>query len=256
MAADTAVPLEKERHVKYWQRCHKTFLPHQYTSHDSTRMALSFFIIAALDILSPSSPSGHLLTDADRTNARNFVLSLQHPDGGFCGSATHALPKDLYTGWDFDKGAPKARHSSSANIAATYFALLILAMVADGPEGARTAFAGVDRAKTLRWLKRLQRSEGSFGELVLDDGRVEGGRDMRLCYLAAAIRWMLRGDMREGDPDWVEDIDVEGLIGHVRRGQTYDGGLAESSQLESHGMLFFMGGGVALVSRKHIGEDG
>ncbi|KAF9870650.1 prenyltransferase and squalene oxidase [Colletotrichum karsti] len=235
MTAETSVPLEKERHIKYWQRCHKTFLPHQYTSHDSTRMALSFFIIAALDILSPSSPSSaHLLTTADRTNARNFVLNLQHPDGGFCGSATHALPKDLYAGWDFEKGVLKARHSSSANVAATYFALLILAMVADGSEGAKTAFAGVDRVKTLRWLKRLQRSEGSFGELVMDDGQIEGGRDMRLCYLAAAIRWMLRGDIREGDPDWVEDIDVEGLVGHIRRGQTYDGGLAESSQLESH----------------------
>ncbi|KAL0938291.1 prenyltransferase and squalene oxidase [Colletotrichum truncatum] len=235
MAADSKIPLEKGRHIKYWQRCHKTFLPHQYTSHDSTRMALTFFILAALDILSPSdSPAEHLLTAADRANARRFVLGLQHPDGGFCGSPNHALPTELYAGWDFEKNAPKARHSSSANVAATYFSLLVLAIVADGPEGAKTAFVGVDRVKTLRWLKRLQRSDGSFGELVLDDGQIQGGTDMRLCYLAAMIRWTLRGDMKEGDEDWVEDIDVEALIGHIRRGQTYDGGLAGSSQHESH----------------------
>ncbi|KAF4835728.1 Geranylgeranyl transferase type-1 subunit beta [Colletotrichum tropicale] len=234
MAADTAVPLEKERHIKYWQRCHKTFLPHQYTSSDSTRLALTFFILAALDILSPSSADKHLLTAEDRAAARNFVLGLQHPAGGFCGSPTHALPKDVCAGWDFEKGAPKPRHASSANIAATYFALLIFAIVADGQEGAKSAYAGVDRVKTLRWLRRLQRADGSFGELVLDDGRIEGGRDMRLCYLAAATRWMLRGDMKEGDADWVEDIDVDAMVGHIRRSQTYDGGLAESSQLESH----------------------
>ncbi|KAJ0296025.1 hypothetical protein COL5a_011526 [Colletotrichum fioriniae] len=238
MAADAVMPLEKARHIKYWQRCHKTFLPHQYTSSDSTRIALSFFILAALDILSPSEPTKdtpHLLTPADRAAARKFVLGLYHPGGGFCGSPNHALPSDLYADWDFGKGTPKTRNASSANLASTYFALLILAIVADGPEEAKTAFAGVDRVATLRWLRRLQRADGSFGELVLDDGAIAGGRDMRLCFLAATIRWALRGDAKEDDEDWVEDIDVDGLVRHIRQGQTYDGGLAESSHAnESH----------------------
>ncbi|KDN67946.1 putative prenyltransferase and squalene oxidase [Colletotrichum sublineola] len=232
------MPLEKARHIKYWQRCHKTFLPHQYTSSDSTRIALSFFILAALDILSPPEPSKeepHLLTPADRAAARNFVLGLYHPGGGFCGSPNHALPVELYADWDFGKGTPRTRNSSSANLASTYFALLILAIAADGPEAAENAFAGVDRAATLRWLKRLQRPDGSFGELILDDGSIEGGNDMRLCFLAATIRWALRGDVKEGDADWVEDINVDALVKHIRQGQTYDGGLAQSShQNESH----------------------
>ncbi|KZL80963.1 prenyltransferase and squalene oxidase [Colletotrichum incanum] len=232
------MPFEKARHIKYWQRCHKTFLPHQYTSSDSTRIALSFFILAALDILSPSEPSKEeqqLLTPADRAAARNFVVGLYHPGGGFCGSPNHALPAELYANWDFEKGTPQTRNSSSANLASTYFALLILAIVADGPEAAKSAFAGVDRVATLRWLKRLQRPDGSFGELVLDDGSIEGGNDMRLCFLAATIRWALRGDANEGDADWVEDIDVDALVKHIRQGQTYDGGLAQSShQNESH----------------------
>ncbi|TQN65743.1 Geranylgeranyl transferase type-1 subunit beta [Colletotrichum shisoi] len=232
------MPLEKARHIKYWQRCHRTFLPHQYTSNDSSRIALSFFIIAALDILSPPEPSKenpHLLTAADRVAARNFVLGLYNTGGGFCGSPTHALPTELYADWDIEEGTARTRNSSSANLASTYFALLSLAIIADGHEAATSAFAGVDRVVTLRWLKRLQRPDGSFGELVLDDGSIEGGNDMRLCCLAATIRWALRGDTKKGDDDWVEDIDVDALVRYIRQGQTYDGGLAQSShQNESH----------------------
>ncbi|TDZ36055.1 Geranylgeranyl transferase type-1 subunit beta [Colletotrichum spinosum] len=249
MATETSIPLDRERHVKYWKRCHKTFLPHQYTSHDSTRMALSFFTIAALDILSPPSEA-HLLSPADRENARNYVLGLQHPGGGFCGAPNHALPKEMYADWDFEKGAPRTRHSSSANVAATYFALLILAIVADDADKAKDAFRGIDRVKTLRWLRRLQRDDGSFGELVLDDGTVEGGRDTRLCYLAAMIRWILRGGVKEGDEDWVEDINVDAVIEHIRRGQTYDGGVAESCHHESHaGYAYCAVGALYLLDR-------
>lgn len=64
---------------------------------------------------------------------------------------------------------------------------------------------------------------------------IAGGRDMRYCYLAAVVRWALRGDVREGEQGWVEDIDVDALVAYIRGGQTYDGGIAESSQHESHG---------------------
>ncbi|TVY85943.1 Geranylgeranyl transferase type-1 subunit beta, partial [Lachnellula willkommii] len=57
--------------------------------------------------------------------------------------------------------------------------------------------------------------------------------DMRHCYVASAVRWMLRGDVPAGEK--VEgDIDVEGLVGHLRNGQTYDGGISESSSHEAH----------------------
>ncbi len=58
---------------------------------------------------------------------------------------------------------------------------------------------------------------------------------MRYCYLAAMIRWVLRGDVKEGVSGWVEDIRVEALVSHIKCGQTYDGGFAESSMHESHG---------------------
>lgn len=286
-------PLDKARHLRYWQRCVRTLLPHHYTSMDSTRLSLGFFIIASIDLLStPSSssssssketkPKPPLLTPADRRNLRRWVLACQHPDGGFCGSPTHVFPRATQTA-DND--------SENAHIGGTYFALLLLAILAEeendddddekagnggekeedgaratrggGGGGARSAFAGVDRVRTLRWLRRLQRPEdGSFGEAVYDpptrsttdskdnddDGNnkaeseeeeevppiVAGGRDMRYCYLAASVRWMLRGDLPPGDKDYVDDIDIPALVAHIHRGQTYDGGFAESWQHESH----------------------
>ncbi|KAK1241308.1 hypothetical protein MKX08_001282 [Trichoderma sp. CBMAI-0020] len=197
-ASDAEAPtLDKAKHV-----------------NDSTRLTFAFFIISALDILSVP------LTAEDRAAVRTWVLSLQHPDGGFCGSPGHAL-----TGENASKG--------SANIAATFFALILLGMAAETEEEQRSAFAGVDRKAVLLWLKKLQRSDGSFGQ-VMWEGEPTGGRDTRHSYLASSIRWMLRGSVERGDENWVEDIDVEKMTEYIRGLQTYDGGIAESSTEESH----------------------
>ena len=242
-SANPPSDLDKPRHIRYWQRCHRSLLPIYYTPQDSIRLTLTFFIISALDLLSgpsstSSSPSTNppLLTPADRKSIRSFVLSLRHPAGGFVGSPNHLLPSPFYLGLkggglgqQFGGGSSTPHrhhhhnrhhpHAHDANLAATSFALLLLALAAEDDESARTAFAHVDRKATLRWLRRLQRDDGSFGEVVDSEGRVQGGRDMRCCYLAASIRWCLRGDVEEGDEEWVEDIDVEGLIRHVRQAQ-------------------------------------
>lgn len=197
--AQQASSLDTARHVKYWQRCHSTYLPSAYTANDSTRLTFAYFIVSALDLL--SSP----LSAKDRSAARSWALSLQHPDGGFCGSSTHALP-----------GLEAAR--GSANLAATYFALLLLGVVAGSDAEARVAFAGVQRRKLLRWLKRLQRDDGSFGQ-ILWDGEPQGGRDVRHSYLASGIRWMLRGAVEPGQEAQSDDIDVDAMVSHVRHGQ-------------------------------------
>lgn len=279
--------LKTPTHLRYWQRCLRTFLPHHYTPNDSQRMTLGFFIIAAIDLLTPSSaspstsatatsppdqqqrqqqqqqpPTKPILTPTDRRNLRQWVLACQHPDGGFCGSPTHVFPPHQHQ---------DTMGMGNANIAATYFALLLLAMLAgDDDDGgaAEGTFAGVHRARTLRWLRRLQRSEdGSFGEVVYElpalagqhqagegeegKGRmtttiVGGGKDMRYCYLAATIRWILRG---EGE-DEEEDIDVDALLAHIRRSQTFDGGFSESFRHESHaGYAYCAVAALALLDR-------
>lgn len=218
MAATDSPGLDVQRHIKYWKRCHGSFLPAPYTSNDSTRLTLACFIVSSLDLL--RSP----LTAPERVAIRMWVLSLQHPDGGFCGSATHA-PAGVSTG--------------DANLAATFFALVLLALAAVGTgseKDEQKAFAGVNRKRLLFWLRRLQRQEdGAMGQ-VLWEGESVGGHDVRNSYMAAGIRWMMRGDVEKGDERWVEDLNLEKLVKFISQTQTHDGGMGETtSHHESHG---------------------
>lgn len=204
----TNQPLDKQKHAKYWQRCYKSYLPSQYTASESTRLMWASFIVSAHDLLSLP------LSAAERDRVRVWVLGLQHPDGGFCGSPTH-LPPGVAADKNFRDGT-----KGHANLAATFFALVTLAIVADTDRESevRSAFAGVNRGKLLRWLRKLQREDGSFGQ-YLWQGEAVGGSDTRHSYLACSIRWMLRGDVKEGQKTWEPDIDVEATVAHIKRGQ-------------------------------------
>lgn len=179
----------------------------------------------------------------DAANVRTWVLNLQHPQGGFCGSPAHG-----HKGQAADQG--------HANLAATFFALVLLAVVAEHGEAGADAYAGVNRQHTLRWLRKLQRDDGSFGQNMWDSQPV-GGRDTRHSYLASSVRWMLRGDPEKGSTAEEEDIDVEAMIRHIRRGQTYDGGLAEASSHESHaGYAYCSVAALSLLDRPLRVSDG
>ncbi|KAK3940887.1 terpenoid cyclases/protein prenyltransferase alpha-alpha toroid [Diplogelasinospora grovesii] len=263
MADDTTgeePSLDADLHLKYWKRCLRSPLPSAYLTNESNRMALSYFILNSIDMLTPtpstttattnpsSSSSRPLITPQDRRSLRDWVLSCQHAGGGFCGSPTLVVPAYLSEDWDFKTQSSLPERSGLANIAATVFALQLLALLSsdcpgDGGVKPEDAYRGVDRVKTLRWLRKLQRPDGSFGEaLVHIPGQGEGGwfigggKDMRYCYLASVIRWILRGDVRgeSGDPARVEDFDTQALARYILSSQTYDGGFAESSMHEPH----------------------
>lgn len=188
------------RHVKYWIRCLKSLLPTDYTSMDSSRMALGFFILAGLDLLGAGADT---LPAAEMESLGTWVLKCQHPNGGFCGSPNHRYPDSFYDPlgtYDVDP----------ANLPATFFALLTLNFVGD--------IAHVNRAKCLKWLKKLQRADGSFGELIGEDGKIMGGRDMRYCHFASAVRWILRGELKAIGEGY-EDIDVDALVKHIQSAQ-------------------------------------
>lgn len=135
-------------------------------------------------------------------------------------------------------------------MAATYFALASLAVLGDD-------LGGVRRRECLEWVRGMQDADGSFGEVRVGRG-IEGGRDVRFCYCASAVRWMLGGGREGGEGD----IDVEGLVGFVKGsqvssrcwvglsgagcvsgadsicvGKTYDGGIAKAPLHEAHGTL-------------------
>lgn len=193
----------KAQHIKYWLRCLKTHLPNQYTSNDSQRTTLAFFIVSALDLLGVLHER---TSEAERTAYIDWIYRCQHPDGGFRGS----------TGTNVGK-ARNAENScwDPANVAATYFSLAALTVLGDGLQMVR-------RRKCLKWIKALQLADGSFGESLGESGKVDGGRDLRFCYCAAAVRWMLRLGSYDEQLD-VADIDVEALVEFITSSQVQDG---------------------------------
>ncbi|KAE8452101.1 hypothetical protein EG329_001568 [Mollisiaceae sp. DMI_Dod_QoI] len=217
--------LDAARHVKYWQRCLKSVLPTGYTSMDSSRMTLGFFILSALDLLGSGAET---FSEDERASIKDWILKCQHPNGGFCGSPNHRYPDAAYV----DVGNGK-QLMDPANLPATYFALLGLSFVG--------SLEGIKGDDCLKWLKTLQREDGSFGELITQDGAIKGGRDMRYCYVATAIRWMLRGDEKLDEAGREGDIDIDRLVNHIRAGQTYDGGIGESSRHEAHAGYTYCG---------------
>lgn len=189
----------KQKHISYWLRCLRSPLPHQYTSNDSNRMTLAFFILSALDLLGVL----HSRTSHDERRAyADWIYKCQHPDGGF-----RAFP-----GTDFGaRGDAQNKVWDPSNLPATYFALASLAVLEDDMQRVR-------RAACLEWLRRMQRPDGSFGQTLGEGGSIEGGMDTRFGYCAMGVRWILRGDV-EGSVDGVQDVDTEKLIRCIRESE-------------------------------------
>lgn len=185
-----------ERHVKYYLRCLKTFLPAPYVSNDSNRMLLAYLTLSGLDVLGVLQTK---TTPEERQGYIDWIYHCQVPSGGFRG----------FSGTDFGAERRTADNEAwdPANIPATFFALINLLILGDD-------LTRVQRRACLEWLPRVQRADGSFGEVLGADGNVEGGRDLRYCCCAAGIRYILRGRAGRGVRD-VEDIDVPRFISFI-----------------------------------------
>lgn len=193
--------LNVERHVRYWLRCLKTFLPNAYTSNDCNRLTLAFFTLSALDLL------GCLHTrtsERERSDYVDWIYRCQLPDGGFRGSPATDLG---------EKRNEENKFWDPGNLPATYFALASLLILGDD-------LGRVKRRECLLWLNELQRQDGSFGETLGENGKREGGRDPRFAYCGTAVRWMLRAQV-EGEIDGVPDIDVDSLVENIKRSEVH-----------------------------------
>jgi geranylgeranyl transferase type-1 subunit beta len=193
----TETVFNKERHIKYYLRCLKTFLPHQYTSNDSNRMLLAFFTISGLDILGALDSK---ITAEERKGFIDWLYHCQVPSGGFRG----------FTGTDFgiDKRTPENEAWDPANVPATFFALVVLLILGDD-------LSRVKRVECLQWLPKLQREDGSFGEVLGPGGEIKGGRDLRFCCCAAGTRYILQGRSGSG-LEGVSDINVDRLVEFIQ----------------------------------------
>ncbi|KAL2828685.1 terpenoid cyclases/protein prenyltransferase alpha-alpha toroid [Aspergillus cavernicola] len=205
----------KERHIRYFLRCLKTFLPELYTSNDSNRILLAFFTVAGLDLLGVLQSK---TTPEERQGYIEWIYHCQVPSGGFRG----------FTGTDFgtERRTRENEAWDPANVPSTFFALVILLILGDD-------LSRVKRTECLRWLPKMQRSDGSFGEVLGLGDQVEGGGDLRFCCFAAGTRYLLRGKSAAG-LDGVQDIDVEKLVAFIESCQAYDGGMAEGPYCEAH----------------------
>lgn len=192
---DPAV-FNRERHIKYFLRCLKTFLPGLYTSNDSNRMLLAFFTVAGLDVLGELH---NKTTPEERKGYIEWIYHCQVPSGGFRG----------FTGTDFgsERRTPDNEAWDPANVPATFFALVILLILGDD-------LSRVKRIECLQWLPKMQRHDGSFGEVLGPGGQIEGGGDLRFCCFGAGTRYILRGRRGDGLQD-VDDIDVDALVAFI-----------------------------------------
>jgi geranylgeranyl transferase type-1 subunit beta len=156
-------------------------------------MALGFFILSALDLLSVP------VEETERQNCITWIYHCQHPSGGFRGSANTIFGEEELNKSNQVWDAP--------NLAGTFFALFSLVVLGDNLEK-------VKRIEALEWLMRLQKEDGSFGEIIGEKGIIEGGADMRYCYMAMGVRWVLRGGL-DNDIFDTKDIDVNKLVEFV-----------------------------------------
>ncbi|KAI5289660.1 hypothetical protein KEM54_003474 [Ascosphaera aggregata] len=195
-------PLNRERQIKYFLRCLKTCLPAAYTSTDSNRMTLAFFVLASLDLLGALETS---VSDTERSQYISWIYGCQLPTGGFRGSP----------GTDFSHEYPLTGENAvwdPANLPATFFALVALLLLKDD-------LSKVRRTECLTWLRKLQRPDGSFGEVLGTNERIEGCVDLRFCCCASGIRYILRGK-DELYLKNIEDIDTVSLERYISNCQT------------------------------------
>ena len=171
-----------------------------YTSNDSNRMYLAYFILSACDLLDIINTS---TSPKERQEWIDWVYFCQHPGGGF----------RMWPGTDFGERANSENAKwDPANIPATYFALTSLLILGDD-------LTRVHRRETLRWVHKMQRDDGSFGETLVE-GKQEGGRDPRLGYCATGIRYILRGATEPGpiiiNSESIPDINIDTYVNCIR----------------------------------------
>lgn len=154
----------------------------------------------------------------------------QLPGGGFRGGPATNFSIPGAETEDKDDGNERGHKYDPVNLPACYFAIATLVALGDDLER-------LDRRGLLKVVNRLQREDGSFGEcLIRENGqdKVTTGGDMRFVYMAAAVRWLLRGQEGMGCRE-VPDFEVEKLVGYIRSAQGYDGGVSDRELGESHG---------------------
>ncbi|PCH39083.1 terpenoid cyclases/Protein prenyltransferase [Wolfiporia cocos MD-104 SS10] len=175
--------LNRQLHLQYLLRNLLQGFPARYASQDASQPWLIFWTLQAFSIL------GVGLDDRTKQRARESLLAMQHPNGGFGGGpgqAPHLLP--------------------------TYASVCALAIV--GHPGKGGAWEGIDRKKLYDFFMSLKQPDGSF--LVAQYAEV----DMRGLYCLLAVATLLNlmtPELLSGIPEFIASC------------QTFEGGFGNAS---------------------------
>ena len=230
MSSDKNKELNIKLHLAFL-RHHLNMMPQPYSSQESNKLSLVYFVLASLDCLGQldvAIPEGE-----ERLRVIDYIYSLQiltkasddapESGGGWRGSHAIGLPFSCAS-------TPTSTTSHDLpHIAMSYVALCLLLMLGDD-------FSRVRRSLLLKHVASLQHPNGCFG--CTPDDR-EG--DMRFVYCAAAICFML--------DDW-SHVDADAMERYITGSVSYEGALGQGPLQESHGGSTFTGvAALALMGR-------
>ncbi|KAL1117784.1 hypothetical protein AAG570_004099, partial [Ranatra chinensis] len=182
-----------------------------------SRLTIAFFAISGLDLL-------NALDDLDIAYKKNicewiYRLQILPTAGGdkrkcgFQGSDTFIVASQV--------GATSCNPEYSAgHLAMTYTGLASLVILGDD-------LSRVNRQAIVKGVRALQQEDGSFCATLLGSEN-----DMRFVYCAACVCYMLQ--------DW-SGMDMEKTISFIKKCMSYDYGLGQSPEVESHGGVTYCG---------------
>lgn len=177
-------------------------LPQKHQDQDSNKLSLMCFCLEGLELLGALHFSA-----SEKSQFSDFIYNNYYITHGF-----RALTASS-GGYD------------QANISSTFFGIQSLLILKD-PINHK-----LDRHQIMRFVKLCQYTDGpnkgAFSPTLNVDNSHFGDSDLRICYMAAGIRTMLK---YEGE----EDFDTESLIKYVLNRRNLDGGFSCTKSSESH----------------------
>ncbi|EDV25595.1 uncharacterized protein TRIADDRAFT_23924 [Trichoplax adhaerens] len=193
----------RSKHINYFKRT-LNVLPPECEKLDPTRLSLVFFALSGLDVLNAIDTISQSLKE----DIIEWIYSLQvSPNSkgsnllqcGFRGSTDIHMEDNM----PFYNG----------HIAMTYVALNCLLILGDD-------LSRVNKDGIASGLKALQLDNGCFAATL--NGSED---DMRFIYCACCVSYMIN--------DW-RGVNKDKAVGYILSSITYDGGISQGPELESH----------------------
>ncbi|EMG48512.1 CDC43 Geranylgeranyl transferase type-1 subunit beta [Candida maltosa Xu316] len=208
-------PLLTEKHGKFFNRC-LIGLPSAAQSEDSNKLAIIYFCLHGLQLI-----NNFKFSDVELQYYRDFIYNqfMMENDEFIAFRSTHYF-KNI-TNYDLP------------NLSSTLFALYIL-LILKSPYHEK-----INRRKVLNFLIKSQVKEGPnkggfVPTLHYEDGeyRQFGEPDLRVCYVALGIRYLLK--CHEGNLEDGLDIDLDSLLKFILDRHNPNGGFSSTIMDESH----------------------